>query len=279
MDPNRIDQISKLFATRRLSRRAAVVGSANLGAIAMGAAALSSAKSTSAQGASPAASPAAAEAKTEFLFVQSFEAGTLLPKPESTGEYVLELKHGLGQTLYFSDRPERIVGAVPTQRFLNALGFSPTDPPNAALVADLGDGNEEIFVVELTNPVYDEAAKTATYDVKILDDVKRVDMTLGQSTHTGPQTEATYGASHLFIDDCPDGTLNCRLPCNNGDSGCNTLIGSTPIGYCYDALNICCDPCGYDWIQQCARAFAGCVNEDGLPACNGDVTGGKYSCG
>ena len=56
---------------------------------------------------------------------------------------------GLGQTLYFSDRPDRIVGTSPTSQFLQALGFTPDDPPNAALVLENASGETDIAVVEL----------------------------------------------------------------------------------------------------------------------------------
>lgn len=134
-----------------------------------------------------------AEAAQEFLFVQSFEQGLLeanvagatasaTPPTGAEPGYTLTLTHGLGQTLFFSDRPERIVGTVGTPQFLDRLGFDPTNAPNAALVAEREDGTEDIIVVELTNPRYDEFSLTATYDVSILQDDERVDMTFVQET-------------------------------------------------------------------------------------------------
>ena len=40
----------------------------------------------------------------------------------------------MAATIYFSDRPERIFGDLPTQEFLDTLGFTPDFPPNAALI-------------------------------------------------------------------------------------------------------------------------------------------------
>ena len=37
------------------------------------------------------------------------------------------------QTIAFSDRPERVVGQEPMQKSLDGLGFSPENPPNAAI--------------------------------------------------------------------------------------------------------------------------------------------------
>lgn len=81
------------------------------------------------------------------MFVRSFVGGALAPKAGEEGVYELTLRRGLGSTISFSDRPERVVGTVPTGTFLGGLGFTPGNPPNAALVADTGGGNEEILVV------------------------------------------------------------------------------------------------------------------------------------
>src|SRR5262249_44072488 len=72
--------------------------------------------------------------KFPYRFVQSFEGGTNAPKAGVDGPYPVTLDHGLGQTLYFADRPSRDVGAVPTPQFLHGLGFAADNPPNAALV-------------------------------------------------------------------------------------------------------------------------------------------------
>jgi hypothetical protein len=70
------------------------------------------------------------ETTVEFLFVQYAESVTLI-------DGVLTLK-GIGpETLYFSDRPHRVVGRESTQKFAKAWdkgeeSFSET-PPNAVL--------------------------------------------------------------------------------------------------------------------------------------------------
>ena len=42
------------------------------------------------------------------------------------------------------------------------------DPPNAALVTLVGDEEQDIFEVELFNPIYDKEQKFLTYDVTFL---------------------------------------------------------------------------------------------------------------
>jgi hypothetical protein len=248
MATTRIDTIAKLFARRKEARSQAATPSARGGE------------------------------KVPYLFVQSFEAGTFAPKTGSTDAFTLTLDHGLGQTVFFSDRPERVVGAVPTAQFLQRFPFGAANPPNAALVLEAAPGDTDVVVLELTAPAYDAATRTATYDAKVLSDYEKLGMTFQERPEGPGEVHARFGPASLFIDDCPDGTLNCRLPCNNGDSGCNTLIGSTPIGYCYDWGMVCCKPCSYDWTDECAAAFSGCVDDNGNPSCDGDVTGGQYSC-
>ncbi len=48
-----------------------------------------------------------------MLFVQSFQSGSIAPVDGAEGRYTVTLEQGLGQTIYFSDRPERIVGTEP----------------------------------------------------------------------------------------------------------------------------------------------------------------------
>ncbi len=245
MDPNRFDSISRLLAERRLTRRQAVrQGGAGLAAGAIAAAGVS--RLARAQDATPAADVPTATVdettieKTEFLFVQSFKNGTLVAKTgDSPGGHTLTLEQGLGQTLFFSDRPERIVGAKPTADFLQDLGFSEKNPPNAALVMEATPGDSDFAVFELFNPRYDVETSTATYDVHLLEAwEQKVDMSF-----TEQQTEAQYlhpefGAAHLFIDGCADEAVVCikmsdpsRVAAQWSDYPC-----------CYDA-SLGCFPC------------------------------------
>ncbi|MEZ4507826.1 MAG: hypothetical protein R2848_18695 [Thermomicrobiales bacterium] len=43
---------------------------------------------------------------------------------------------------------------MPTDRFLEGLGFTPVNPPNAAAVVRTPEGERDVLVVELFNPVY-----------------------------------------------------------------------------------------------------------------------------
>lgn len=262
MDQERFEMISKLFAQRRLSRRRAMQhGAAGLAAAGLTVAGL---KAAAAQDGTPAAvaSPAAGGegTKTEFLFVQSFEGGSIAPKDGAEGAYTLTLQHGLGQTIYFSDRPERIVGAAPTPRFLEGLGFSPDNPPNAALVVETADGGVDIAVVELTNPSYDESSFTATYDATVLQNYDReAGLQFQEATTDLAAVAASFGSAHLFIDDCPDTAVNCYVGIRElGTAGVSGTCWSWDDWQCHlcdqAALNDRCNELYPDCEKQCVAS-------------------------
>ena len=90
---------------------------------------------------------------------------------QSTGG-VLTLTGVSPSTLYFSDRPERVVGHMTTEQFLDVWSegensFS-SDPPNAVLSwVDLGDDRPEDCVVVLSNPQAE--ADSLSYSIDILE--------------------------------------------------------------------------------------------------------------
>ena len=147
MDANRFDRISKLFAGRRRSDQA----------------------SPRPQGEATPAAMDQPRGDAELLFVQTFRAGAVAPKEGTAGRFTLTLEGGHGQTVYFSDRPDRRVGTTPTDRFLNLLGFPDDNPPNAALVVETAPGETDVAVIELFAPIYDEATGGVTYEVEVLE--------------------------------------------------------------------------------------------------------------
>jgi hypothetical protein len=89
-------------------------------------------------------------------------------------------------TLYFSDRPERIVGHLTTQQFVDDWGLGPdsfeSDPPNAVLTFPVPDGDLTDVVVELSSPRLGD--DSLTYSVQVLEGA----------------LPRTAGACSLFID-------------------------------------------------------------------------------
>jgi hypothetical protein len=280
MKGTHFDTVAKVFATRRLSRRQAMrQGGAVAGAGALAAAGI--AKSASAQE----ATPEAEGEKVEFLFLQSFQKGSI-QKAGEDGTYTLTLEQGLGQTIYFSDRPERMVGAAPTADFLKGLGFPKDNPPNAALVMAVAPGDTDIAVLELFNPQYEESTHTATYDVKLLDNYdKTLEMQFTEEPKSLDQLKHQFGAANLFIDDCSDRVVTCkpyvaRDTCPGGLGG-NVCGRIGPVGYCWSWTTRSCMPCEPGWhtnptyervyqhwevkcsttIEACLNLRGGCVPE------------------
>ena len=254
MNAPRFDALSRSFSSR-LTRRAALHAS-GLG-LAAGLAATTSLRAT-AQDATP--DPLADDAT--FLFVQSASSGTFAPNPTAGtplasgtptpgggADYLLTLEGHTGNTVYFSDRPERIFGEAPTQAFLDGLGFPAGNPPNAALVTSDANGNEDILVLELLDPAYDEAAGTVTYGVNILSDYEGG---LGfVANRQGDEDLApAFGAASLFIDDCSDVSGCVDYPPNAHEPiYVAPLPAGTPSGQCWSWSSFSCNPCS-GWSQQ-----------------------------
>ncbi len=102
----------------------------------------------------------------EALFVQT--AGSL----SSDGKATITLSDLSPSTIYFADRPQREVGHMSTQRFVDLWGEGEnsfeTDPPNAVLsFAEPGDRTPEEIVVTIRNPSLE--GNSLSYQVDVLD--------------------------------------------------------------------------------------------------------------
>jgi hypothetical protein len=126
-----------------------------------------------AQDATPSAAIDAGGSSPGFIYVQLAGNGTWTPKAGEEGLFELAL-HGTGeQTLYFATGSDRIVGTMPTDEFLETLNFSPQNPPNAAIEVWTLDGERDVLVVQLMDPVFtrtfgEDGAETLTYDARVL---------------------------------------------------------------------------------------------------------------
>lgn len=211
--------------------------------------------------ASPAASPVSDLTADfpAFLFVQTFTEGSWQPGDEA-GIYSLTLSGVPTSTIAFSDRPERIVTLVPMQNFLDGLGFTPSNPPNAALVAmregeDMSD--QEVLVVELFSPEYDGASGSLTYSARVLQDYGAPGLAGLEPNQTDSQQAESYAGGTLLIDGCSDGDAVCYSVIN----GERVIAGNIDsVGCCFDWKAGNCEPCNRDASSQyygelCANAY------------------------
>lgn len=266
MHPGNFDDVTKLFAQRRLSRRQAMLGGAGLAA---GALSDSGRATAAAQTATQVPERPAARHGPTMLFLQSFRSGTIAPKDGEAGRHTLTLEQGLGQTIYFSDRPDRLVGATPTDRFLTGLGFPENNPPNAALVVETAPGETDIAVVELFNPVHDPISDGVTYDIAVLANWQSsLEMGFTDAPVDLATLAPTFGAAHLFIDDCPSGRVECNAEINGSLDPVGYLAVGQTDAMCFNTTFNVCVPCTpwFDnsndlsdyWTDLCNLAFSAC---------------------
>jgi len=137
----------------------------------------------------------------ELLFIQSSTSGTF---EQRDGQKILTLVGISPATVYFSDRPYRITGFEDTESFVglwsnNDADSFASDPPNAALeMHDSNDEQSEIFIIELTNPIYDPKAETLQYTIEILAEAS--DGLTHYNDRNDSKIPATFDDAVLFID-------------------------------------------------------------------------------
>ena len=177
--------------------------------------------------------------RTYTMFVQTAQRGTWTEKSGEEGVYTLTATGLPAQTVYFSDRPNRIVGTQTTSDFLNALGFSDDNPPNAALVTSTDTG-QDILVIELFNPVYTEGIgasdTTLIYDARILQNYYETSLGGVAELQSDPNSMPTsFDGVSLFIDDCADGHIWCGKwrKVGPGDYHLDQVSDTFSFGCCY----------------------------------------------
>jgi hypothetical protein len=259
MSRRAFESISLRRANRRQALTAAVAGTLGLAA---GVARAQDATPTAADNAHP-----------MFLFLQLAENGTWFLSADDPEIYELTLT-GIGsQTVFFSDRPERIVGTLETDRFLDVLGFTPGNPPNAAAVVRTPEGERDVLVIELFDPVYsrtfgEDAEATLTYRARVLDAYHGDNLTSWYDDEDDPQLPSQFDQVSLFIDDCP-GIDQCRISPwaapPNAESR-DLMIGWIPGGpypLCFDADRlqcIICEDTAAELSMLCNNTYPQCQN-------------------
>ena len=105
----------------------------------------------------------------KFFAIHHANSGTI--SEINSTVYSLELNAVSDKTILFSDRPDRIVKSVNTFDFIGNWSSGEdsfaVDTPNAVLVVDEQDRQQDSVIIELFNPVYDLDKKTLKYDVTL----------------------------------------------------------------------------------------------------------------
>ncbi|WP_048144475.1 hypothetical protein [Methanothrix harundinacea] len=186
------------------------------------------------------------EKNVTFMFVQTAQSGTLVPVEGQENLFTLTLMGVAPQTIAFSDRPERIVAQAEMQQFLDGMCFEAENPPNAALEILDADEEEDVAVVELFDPVYDNESQTLQYNVSILE---MPDHSYAVFNERADQAlPETFGPATLFIDDCSDGWWRC---CTLD----GTFCGKIKVGRCYNWAHARCEWCSYDHGHGCTDSY------------------------
>ena len=134
----------------------------------------------------------------ELLFVQAAATGTLTPSDQG---YTLSFRHDSGQTIYFSDRPERLTGLLPTAELVSQWPFESESPPNAALaISNANDENATVLIGVLSTPDWSPDSATLSYGFWMLID----DIPAGSPT----PVPTSFDAATLFIDGSSLDSLN-----------------------------------------------------------------------
>ena len=127
----------------------------------------------------------------QFLSIQHAQSGTT--SQINSTSYVLQLDDLANKTILFSDRPNRIVVTQSIQDFVgnwtNGEDSFQVDPPSAALVVLTENQEDDVFEIELFNPMYDEDEKAISYDFRVLGNVT-----------SSPDLPANLEKSVLIID-------------------------------------------------------------------------------
>jgi hypothetical protein len=222
MDPSHFDRLT-ISLSAQLSRRRALATGVGLSALALSAQQLP----VSAQD----ATPAAQTSTPSTIYVQLADSGAWTPKPDEAGIYVLSLFDPGEQTLSFTMAPDRFVATMPTEVLLETLGFTPENPPNAAVEVVTPSGERDVLVVELMDPIYtlaidEDAVSVLTYEARVLNAYRGTGLVEWLPDVEDDQLPTEFGQVSLFIDNGCWGFSGCYLVEADGSRG--EKIGGVP---------------------------------------------------
>ena len=133
------------------------------------------------------------------------------------------------QALWFSDRPRREAGRYTIPELIDTF-FTDQTPPNAALEVEAAGDENDVVVVELSNPRYKKGAKELRFDSKVIgtpDDELGADSSLGgfADRHDG-KVAKTFDDATLFVDSAAPSGAGCTGTNADGTSAEITILSS-----------------------------------------------------
>lgn len=142
-----------------------------------------------------------------WLYVVNANGATISPMEDREGEFKLRLENVSPQVLFFSERPNQEVDAVPAQRFFDKWREAEKKfrrkPPFVALDPLIpGEQEDLIYLLEIQNPVYDAAARVLEYEIRFIGDETRKPQRLSHRK-VGTNPPRNFQEAALFMDRLP----------------------------------------------------------------------------
>lgn len=148
----------------------------------------------------------------DLLFTLASESGTFeKSKDRPKGTFRLELRDLAAATIWFTDRPQRDSGSIPTPRFFRQwerLGFT-DDPPNAVVSLVSGADRADTVAVELRRPRLSKSGTRVRLTVKLLNEASPGLAHLADDLDG--RLQRRFEDATLFIDDASISSAPCTL--------------------------------------------------------------------
>jgi hypothetical protein len=111
-----------------------------------------------------------------YAFVQTAKLARIQASSENETQFQLILEETSPFVTYFSDRPNRITGAIPLDEFLNfwhhGVDSFQADPPNVSVSGQIHIRSQKernlFFIFELAHPNYVKESRKMIYDIQLL---------------------------------------------------------------------------------------------------------------
>ena len=155
------------------------------------------------------------------LYALTAASGSLKAISGTKDTYVMTLQRPSSQVTWFTDRPVRDSGFIPTVEFTKKWKSSTfvTDPPNVALVMRNPSGRTETLVAVMSQPAV-SAAGTFSAQLRLLSTQEAQALTGSLTRHAARSiatVPARFTSAALFIDDVKAQMVTADMQGQMGD--------------------------------------------------------------